>query len=165
MGADTTIFIPKGKFYVGWRQVSSSSPFGLYVGFDRDSPEATSRIYFNSTGTWNPISGGNIQGAIMIRPVFGSKVQVTTQTSQPAVRPESLSVYPNPTSDYLYFLNRHALGSEVKQLIAVNSLGQQYVLNTNGNKISVQNLSPGLYTLLLADEFGTILGQSRFVKK
>lgn len=165
LGADTTIFIPKGKFYVGWRQVSSSSPFGLYVGFDRDSPEATSRIYFNSTGTWNPISGGNIQGAIMIRPVFGSKIQVTTQASQPVIRPESLSVYPNPTSDYLYFLNRHVLRSDVRQLIAVNSLGQQYVLNTNGNKISVQNLSPGLYTLLLADEFGTILGQSRFVKK
>ena len=76
-GADTSIFIPKGKFYVGWRQVSASSAFGLYVGFDRDSPEATSRIFFNSTGTWNPISSPSIQGAIMIRPLFGTKRQVT----------------------------------------------------------------------------------------
>jgi len=164
-GEDTTIFIPKGKFYVGWRQVSASSPFGLYVGFDRDSPEATSRIYFNSTGTWNPLSGGSIQGAIMVRPVFGSKIQVTTQSSPPSVRPESLSVYPNPASNYLYFMNPNALNKDVEQLLAINSLGQQYVLNANQNKVSIQNLPPGLYTLLLTSEFGTILGQSRFVKK
>jgi len=164
-GEDTTIFIPKGKFYVGWRQVSASSPFGLYVGFDRDSPEATSRIYFNSTGTWNQLSGGSIQGAIMVRPVFGSKIQVTTQSSPPSVRPESLSVYPNPASNYLYFMNPNALNKDVEQLLAINSLGQQYVLNANQNKVSIQNLPPGLYTLLLTSEFGTILGQSRFVKK
>ena len=163
-GEDTTLFIPSGKFYVGWRQVSASSPFGLYVGFDRDSPEATSRIFFNSTGTWNPVSGGNIEGAIMIRPVFGTKTQITTQAATPAAAPQSLSLYPNPTSNYLYVPYFETLMNEVDQVLAINSAGLATQMNVTDSRISVGTLPEGLYSLVFLDKAGTILAYSRFVK-
>jgi hypothetical protein len=165
LGEDTTLYIPKGKFYVGWRQVSSSSPFGLYLGFDRDSPEATSRIFFNTTGTWNSLSGGTAQGAIMIRPVFGSKPQITTAVNHPPLLSiPSFEVYPNPTGDFLYLKDQTRFGKEA-QFVAINSLGQKLFLTHTGNEIRTGNLVPGLYTLLWIDENSDKVARTRFVKK
>ena len=161
---DTTIFIPKGKFYVGWRQVSASSPFGLYVGFDRDSPDATSKIYFNSTGSWTPISGGTIEGAIMIRPVFGTKLQITTKSETFQTGIKEFLAYPNPASNFLFLDAKETVNFDPLEIIAVNMLGQYISLPVDGKKISIGHLSRGLYTLLLFDAHGTIVGQSRFVK-
>ncbi len=164
-GEDTTLYIPAGKFYVGWRQVSSSGPFGLYLGFDRDSPEATSRIFFNTTGTWNSLSGGTAQGAIMIRPVFGSKIQVTTEVNQPPLLSiPSFEVYPNPTMDFLYIKDQNKVRKQ-SQFVAVNSLGQKLFLPHKGNKISTRSLVPGFYILLWVDQERGKVAQTRFVKK
>ncbi len=164
LGQDTSIYIPRGKFYVGWRQVSSSNPFGLYVGFDRDSPQATSHIFFNTTGSWNQVMpGGDIQGAIMIRPVFGAERQITTQTESPISGQHEISLYPNPSSDMMHIT---AKGFDIRQsmLEVYNTSGQKILQATNKQKINVSSLLPGYYIVLIKNSSGHIQASQSFIK-
>jgi hypothetical protein len=164
LGQDTSIYIPPGKFYIGWRQVSSSSPFGLYIGFDRDSPQATSHIFFNTTGSWNQVTpGGDVEGAIMIRPVFGAERQVTTQVQSPPGSLHKISLSPNPTSDALLITSK---AFDVMQSVieVYNISGQKVMQTSDRNKINVSGLVSGYYIILLKDTEGHIEASQSFIK-
>ncbi len=70
-------------FYVGWTQTTEDM---LNVGYDLNNI-SNDKLYYNISGYWTQ---SEIEGSLMIRPVFGTAPPVTTQTT------DKIKVGPNP---------------------------------------------------------------------
>lgn len=78
----------------------------------------------------------------------GSKTaDVAATTSE-----EGLYLFPNPASGVVNLSSN----STIISVTAVSSIGMQQQLNFNGNQIELSNLNPGLYTISVITENGTI---------
>jgi hypothetical protein len=95
------IFIPallinEPTFYIGWRQPVEGKAL---VGLDIDN-NTGDRIFVNTNGSeW--IQNTEVEGSLMIRPVFGKgdlEEEVNVGTEDENV----LSVYPNPSTGSFY---------------------------------------------------------------
>lgn len=105
------LFIPAGKFWIGWEQFSPCSGTRcIPVGYDRNTPTASQFNYFNSSGDtlatdWMPFDslGAIPDGALMIRAVMGNETPVATVTDVEEVEllDQQIQVYPNPTNGIL----------------------------------------------------------------
>lgn len=158
---DTSLFVPSGKFYVGWRQISANTTAGLYVGFDKSRPEIGDKIYYNKTGTWQKLSVPTIQGAIMIRPVFGKERQISTNQSDQNFK-GIWTAYPNPSSGWLNLKGdvRH----EAATIEIISLQGQSIKSIGFESQINISDLLPGRYILVIQDRKGNILDRLQIIK-
>ena len=77
-------------FYIGYENTSNSL---IGVGFDRNNIAASDFIYYNVLNSW--IQNDELQGALMIRPVFQDGSEFVLSAPKPEL---TVDVYPNPTS-------------------------------------------------------------------
>ncbi|MCX6190397.1 MAG: T9SS type A sorting domain-containing protein [Bacteroidetes bacterium] len=146
---DTPRFLPKGKFYIGWRQ---NSTYMLNVGFDMNYPDNfgvafNPNMYYNTNGTWQ-VSG--FPGTVMMRPVTGKQVSIITGLQDlPTNPPKTLSVYPNPAHALLYI----DLPENENQRISIMDMQGKMVkqMPMQSNVINVQDLTKGIYFLNIFD--------------
>jgi hypothetical protein len=102
---DTPLFIPPGRFYIGWQQLSNvNNP--IPVGFDMNYPTANRYIHFFDGGsqTWTSMAGNaTLPGAPMLRAVLGDETPKCTPcvVELDEVIAQNTVVYPNPTSSLL----------------------------------------------------------------
>lgn len=156
-GESTPIDLPAGDFYIGWEQVTPCGNVSCFpVGFDRNTPDATSTISVNIDGAWRSIGeffeGGEVpvsqQGAMMIRPVVGSVTpndSETVSTNELAL-PELMTIYPNPTTGTInvqLFDGNYA----DYQMQIFNALGQQIVAQPLSNQLDLSEQTDGIYFL------------------
>jgi hypothetical protein len=149
---DTVLFIdnnhfPDRVFFIGWQQTTDDN---LNVGFDRYN-DASRHIFYNTSGTWLK---STFKGALMIRPIVGLENPVGIL--QPGSVQNSFEVYPNPTSEFVYFdipescrqseRNGH-LRIIIRDMAGRTTLNRQY-----SQSIDVSRLSPGAYLVCLADD-------------
>ena len=151
-GKDTSLYIPPGKFYIGWQQQNTIfNEVGMYVGFDRNSPDGMDFVYFNAgDGNWEPLREANpsLVGSIMMRPVFGDQPVQTTDASSPAISGQ-ISLYPNPGTGMFQFeipeslprSPRYDVFSRNGRLVATGKV--------QGNSVDLRNLGDGLYFIHL----------------
>ena len=96
---DTAIVL-SGTYYIGWIQ---TSPELLNIGFDKNH-NASGNLYYNVSGTW---LSSIIEGAVMIRPLFGKPIPVPVgiHPNQSLSYNESVGIrlYPNPATDVVYW--------------------------------------------------------------
>lgn len=145
---DTSIFIPAGDFYVGWKQISRGDN-GLYVGFDLNSPDKAQYIYWNNGASWRPIQEvvPSIKGAVMIRPVFGNEQLISTPVRETTDLTEPLMLFPNPTTEFIH--SSLEQNTDEPTTVEVYSLSGQLVLRTVATgRLDVSGLSPGKYLLI-----------------
>ena len=104
------------KFHIGWRQLDAER---LNAGLDRNIDNSTKIRYSVDAGfTWLT---SPFPGSAMIRPVFSTSLDPILSTSELQLE-ESVIIYPNPTSDLIYFsLNNYNSTLEYE---FNNSLGQ-----------------------------------------
>ncbi len=87
---DTPFIVPAGTFYIGWEQLQADP---MNIGFDVNNDSHTKLWYDAGLGWTNSI----INGAVMMRPYFGSDCLPAVSTEVPNVLPqEGLQIYPNP---------------------------------------------------------------------
>lgn len=84
-----------GVYYIGIQQFVAA---GVTIGFDRNY-DFSKNLYYDSGSGWTQSS---VKGSLMMRPVFGKKIEAPVGLQE--VRPDngSLKLYPNPVSDWLY---------------------------------------------------------------
>jgi hypothetical protein len=87
---DDTTLVLSGTFYVGWEQTTDDN---LNLGFDKNT-DVHDKIFYNTGSGW---SNTIFQGALMIRPVLGSKIPDYASISEINSAENKLIVYPNPT--------------------------------------------------------------------
>jgi hypothetical protein len=97
---DSAIYLPAGKYYVGWLQ---HMPYVLNIGYDNNyryqgKDQSNPHLYSNLLGSWE-YAGGDAKGTPMIRMLFGERVEYAF--SNPKIKHSTLALYPNPCKDYI----------------------------------------------------------------
>ena len=83
-----------GTFYVGWRQYNE---YMLNVGLDLNNRPVPSVMFYNFQGVWE---SSRAPGVMQFRPFLYD--ETTGENNTPALS-NTLSIYPNPASNQIYF--------------------------------------------------------------
>lgn len=137
---DTALYLPKGKYYVGWKQ---EMPYILNVGYDNNyrfgsNNEANPHLFYNLLGSWER-ADYSIKGTPMIRMMFGDAVDY--QFHRNSISELDLNIYPNPCSDVLHIVGLN----QPLQYIHVYDQKGRVVLRENNTEFSIKDLKTGLY--------------------
>ncbi len=170
------LYIPKGKFYIGWEQVTSSAD-GIPVGidksgrslrqpdanFDPNNPNAPlwelqtdklTTVFQNFDGNWQR-GPKSLKGVIMIHPVMsgGSPIENTTVLATPEVPLEQLvRIAPNPASDYLNIALQGSTDYADLTFVLYNSLGQTLQSGNLEAQLPLNHYENGIYFLNLKNK-------------
>ncbi|MFN3588792.1 MAG: fibronectin type III domain-containing protein [Spirosomataceae bacterium] len=90
---------------------------------------------------------------------FASTISVLIASAQAQVSPEFIRVFPNPTADVLFFDNQTGVDLTGAQIDVVNEVGRVVLLkewNSDTNKMNLQSLKPGTYTIRIKTDKGVI---------
>jgi hypothetical protein len=161
-----TLVLPSGEFEVLKVKVILNASDSLYIvdfgtGFRIDQPEET--IY-----QW--IAEEHVQPVLQISQQlgFGYTIQyyeeLSTGLEETVTR--SLKIFPNPTSDRLYFNPNH------EEAVSYDLYDLQNVLVTSGRlpqnseivEVDLKGLSAGVYLLLLNDKDGQVILAEKVLK-
>ena len=124
------------KFHVGWRQLDAVR---LNAGLDRNIDNSSTIRYSVDGGfTWLT---SPFPGSAMIRPIFSTALD-TTLAQTTIVEEKEITLYPNPTSDVVYFMeNKEFVNYD---FILYNSLGQ-FIESKNSYEVELGHLNRGIY--------------------
>jgi len=128
-----------GPFYIGWQKEDSREM--LNVGFDVNRIN-NDKLFYNNNGEWKQ---SQYEGTIMIRPMFGHKVEVVTGIDK---KPENIkidfNIYPNPAQDKLnidlknnYEMYSYSIFDSYGRIVSNNS--------TYESSIDISNINQGIY--------------------
>ena len=165
LGERTTLDLPEGKFYIGWRQVRSTVNQDLSVGFDKNRPDAADFIYMQiNNGAWRNVGETiqTIQGALMIRPILDD--QAVIPTSADTELAPMLTVFPNPSNSVLFLDGPSSLIDNGQyQIFSVS--GHLLREGPSTRAIDLSGIGSGSYLLVLS---GTdrlrVIGRFQVVK-
>jgi len=153
--------IPEGVvvndiFYVGWRQRSESF---LNAGYDINTPQAGRQFYWLN-GVW---SQSQVQGSIMIRPVAGSALIITSVHDAYIKNKNLMNIWPNPASDNIN-IDPGKLQLSGSSYITITDLNGHELLNVAySNRVNISSLHDGMYFLVININ-GRPVGYNRFIK-
>jgi len=138
---DNPVPLPQGTFYIGTIQPALSNSDSLYFGLDANRQTAN-HAYYNVVGKWE---GSTIQGAIMVRPMFGpffpsdvKEVQATENT---------WGIYPNPATGSVNFRFAKTPVSAMYEIADVQGKRIMQGAAHSGKPLDVSALVPGLYIM------------------
>jgi len=136
-----TILLITDTVFVGYEQRYDSD---LYVGWDMNRIQQN-KLYYNVDNSW---MRSEIEGTLMLRPVFGAPITTTLSTTAEVYSGNSLRIYPNPAREAIYL---HRGGSGVQSIqdwSILDALGRVQCSGRGADQpISLRGLAPGLYTV------------------
>lgn len=151
---DNPVPLKAGTFYMGTLQPALSNSDSLYFGLDANRATAN-HVYYDVVGKWE---GSTIQGAVMLRPMFGPFFPSDVKEIKP--KEISWDMYPNPANDIIHF----DLGNNVKQAgYEITDMSGKRILSgklEDKEELNITGLLPGLYLVRI-----TIDGQGAVPKK
>jgi len=140
----TPLYLPAGTYHVGF--IQNTNQF-LYVGLDRNINNQD-KITYNVNSTWQ---FSPEPGSLMIRPVFGAALDFVGINENE--KTNKLIVYPNPTSERLYFKKVDDAPLLNGNFEIIDMLGRTIEYNTlPTNGIDISYLSQGFYFLKIVSE-------------
>ena len=119
-------------FYIGYQQFINDY---IGIGFDRSNPEASQYIFENKDGDW--IQNISLSGALMIRPVFQSGIELTLG----AFDSEPIAIYPNPTKGVF------SVSGEYKKIQLIDLSGKILLEKETQGLHNISEFEQGLYLL------------------
>lgn len=149
-GTPEPLFIPAGDFYVGWQQVTNTDN-AIPIGLDKNNLDASQYGFYSPASEWVPVGpGGLVDGAIMVRPVFGDFTPINTPVNEIARQEEEISIYPNPANQFINVENVDFNNGAVNYQI-LNASGQVLKTGILDGTIHTSDLLNGMYFLSLDD--------------
>src|ERR1035437_7725828 len=145
---ETPQFIPKGTFYVGWIQ---DDDVLLSIGLDMNSNWDSTRLFYNSQGTWYP---SYLAGTVMIRPVFGASATINGIQNPDNSLVNSLEIYPNPATNSIHLKwtsKDHIPSSDL--ITEIYDPTGRLILSQTGyqDEINISTISEGFYFVKMSD--------------
>ncbi|MBI1305872.1 MAG: T9SS type A sorting domain-containing protein [Bacteroidetes bacterium] len=143
---DSSIFLDKGTFYVGWKQ---DKEYLLGIGFDKNNGylpggnTTNKNIFFNIGSGWIQNSSAELSGAPMIRPLVGSSYPWNVGIKK--IASPAPNVYPNPTNGLVN------LPFGTKDVRVYNFSGQEVPVKFENETADLSNCAAGIYWLMLTD--------------
>jgi hypothetical protein len=148
--------VVNGVFYVGWKQRSESF---LNAGYDVNTPNAGKQFYWLN-GEW---SQSQVPGSIMIRPVIGSPLTITSVHDTYYKKKNIMTIWPNPARDYINIEKGELQLSGSTDIIITDLNGHELIKVAYSDKIDISSLHDGMYFLVININ-GTPAGYNRFIK-
>lgn len=134
------VILPQGTFYVGTIQPALSGSDSLYFGLDVNRI-GTNHVFYNVLNNW---VGSTIDGAVMIRPVFGNFFPSIVEGVIPK-KTYKIDVIPNPATDYIRINNIDPRKSTSYKICnMVGGICQQGELS-GSHTIDIKGLAAGAY--------------------
>lgn len=128
-----------------YEQNFTYDPFALMSSFAHPFKDKTGLDYFtedypyiNKLLTTTSSGGAN-------RITYNYNSSITLDTKAAGILDKSITVYPNPTTDFLNIQNQS--NSTIDKMIVIDLTGKKIFEQNNSNPIDVQNLSKGMYVL------------------
>ena len=143
-------------FYVGWRQRSESF---LNAGFDVNTPNSGRQFYWLN-GEWQQ---SQKQGSVMIRPVIGYPLIVTSVNDIIYRNKNLIKIWPNPASDYITVDAGELMMSGVPYITIMDLYGRELIKVRLTERIDISSLPAGVY-IVIASLNGKPAGYSRLIK-
>lgn len=135
-------------FYIGWQKEYSREM--LNVGFDINRIN-NDKLFYNFNGEWKQ---SEYEGTVMIRPMFGKKVEVITNTdNKPLPNKLDFTIYPNPANDILNINYNFTSNYTYFILDAFGRLLKSNVTSETG--INISDLNAGIYFIRISDNNNT----------
>lgn len=145
-----SIVILEGSFFIGWQKVNTSEI--LNVGFDVNRIN-NDKLYYNFSGSW---VRSQFEGTIMIRPLFGKKINISTGTEP--IKSNQLieyTIYPNPANDILN-INIDNQFTENYRYTIFDIYGRVFIDKTSEeSSFDVSNLNSGIYFIRISNSKGS----------
>jgi hypothetical protein len=145
-----------GTFYIGWKQLSESF---LNVGYDVNTPNAGKQLYWLN-GVW---SQSQVPGSIMIRPVIGSPLTITSVKDIQYNNRKSLNIWPNPSKDYINIDPGELQLSGLSYISIINLNGHELMKIPFSEKVDISPLHDGMYFLVISIN-GMPVSYNRIIK-
>ncbi len=155
LNQDTIFSIPyltAGTYYFGFIDgidwFDNSNP--LAIGLDENSNWDSTKLWINTNSAWSP---STVQGTIMIRPVFGSSLDLGIKKINNQLA-SSLSIFPNPASDKInlnWTSQDHIQANDL--LVQIYDPQERLILSQAGfqNQIDISSVSEGFYLIKVTD--------------
>jgi hypothetical protein len=153
---DVPQYLTAGTYYFGWEKISSEF---LNVGWDMNTNNRT-KVHFNAVGVWQ---NATFDGTLMLRPVFGSFSDPVVNIDEEGKIKSDFNVYPNPSSDFIYFETTNKTCNESYHIQLIDIYGKIIIETESSlsNKIDVNNISSGIYFI----RFTNNIDQNSTLKK
>jgi hypothetical protein len=156
-----TYALPEGVvvnnvFYVGWRQRSESF---LNAGYDINTPNNGRQFYWLN-GEW---SKSQAEGSIMIRPVLGAAITITSVHNTQYKNKNLMTVWPNPARDYLNIDPGELQLSGSSYITILDLNGHELIKVLLTDRVDISSLHDGLYFLVINSD-GKPVSYNRFIK-
>ena len=146
-----------GTFYVGWKQLSESF---LNVGYDVNTPNAGKQLFWLNGG-W---SQSLVPGSIMIRPVVGSPLTITSvKDIHYNKNRKSLNIWPNPSKDFINIDPGELQLSGLLYISITNLNGHELMKIPFSEKVDISSLHEGMYFMVLSIN-GMPVSYNRIIK-
>ncbi len=170
-GMPTPIFLPVGKFFIGWTQSTCSGNCGVPIGLDRNSPEAADKMFLNSDGNWRQVSSdpntAHLKGVLMLRPILGSETpqdsELATSTNELLLE-EVMQLFPNPATDIVHVQVFNG-DYENYQLQIHNVLGQLIDAAPLQPQVDISSYPRGTYLLQITNLETREIGFQKLIKQ
>jgi len=135
-----TVLVLKDTFFIGWTQTTNDF---LNVGLDINR-DAKSKLYYNVNGQWK---NSSIDGAVMMRPVFGKPVQ-STSISKYSIE-VSNDFFPNPASDFIRYQNPDEFLQSIKWVdLTGRTIMEKQNIYTTEIEFDISSIPNGIYFIL-----------------
>jgi len=152
----STPLIVSDTIYVGWQQITNDV---LNIGFDMNN-NARENLFFNTHGQW---MRSIIDGALMVRPVFGEPKFENIPRNAPVVSPK---VFPNPASGQRVTIDLGAIHDTRFTVKVLDIAGREIFRVNDQNEIDISNLKNGMYILEITNHSNnTITGSKLFIAR
>jgi len=143
-------------FYVGWKQRSETF---MNAGFDVNTPHNGKQFYWLN-GDWQL---SQVHGSVMIRPVMGDRLKVTSVNDINYKGKNMISIWPNPASDYFSVEAGEELISGSAYITILDLSGRELKKVPYSEKIDISSLHEGMY-LVITTINGKPMGYTRLIK-
>ena len=143
-------------FYVGWRQRSESF---LNAGLDVNTPNGGKQFYWLN-GEWQQ---SQVTGSVMIHPVVGDALIVTTIHDVIYNDKKLIRIYPNPASEYITIDTGDRFLSGDTYVTIMDLSGRELMKTVLSERIDVSPLPAGVY-IIITSLNGKPVGYSRLIK-
>jgi hypothetical protein len=148
--------VVNGAFYIGWRQRSESF---LNVGYDVNTAHEGKQFYWLN-GEWNK---SQMAGSIMIRPVVGATLKITSVNDTFIKSKTPFNFWPNPAKDYINISpgDLQMAGSAYISIIDLN--GHELIKVLYTERVDISTLHDGMYFIVIKLN-GQPVGYNRLIK-
>ena len=145
-----------GIFYVGWRQRSETF---LNAGLDANTLPAGRQFYWLNGG-WQQ---SQVPGTVMIRPVVGDALKITSVEDVHYRDKKLISIWPNPAGDYITIDAGDLVITGDCTVTILDLYGRELRKSILTERIDVSSLPAGFYIVITSMK-GKPFGYSRLIK-